>query len=98
MMDWLYSWAAVLGPSLDAVGAIFVFNGIRISFKRAKELEKVAMPVTLDALGGATEALNQTFSENRATERVKASRWATAGLVFFVFGFGLQAFAGWPGK
>lgn len=91
------TWGSVLGLGLDIVGAILVYYGVRINFAKADALEEVAVPVLFDDLGSSENICqNKRLSHNRALERVKASRWATAGVVFLILGFLLQFIGNWP--
>lgn len=96
---WLFfrTWGSVLGLSLDIVGAVLVYYGIRINIARADALEQVVVPVMMDDLGSRENIKqNQDLSHGRALERLRASRWAAAGLALFVLGFALQAISSWP--
>lgn len=93
---WLKTWSGVLGPALDLVGAGLVYYGVRIKLDRAEELERVASVIRIPALGNASDQFNASLSHDRATERVRAGKWAMAGLALFALGFGLQVFAAWP--
>ena len=93
----LRTWGSVIGLAFDIVGAILVYYGIRINIDKADALEQVKVPVLMDDLGSPENIReNQLLSRGRAFERVRASRWAAAGLLCFLLGFVLQAIGSWP--
>ena len=97
MLEFMRQWGMVVGPALDLVGAVLVFQGVRIGLRRAVEIEAVAVPRLFDDIGSPENIRkNEMLSAARAAERVKASRWAFAGLLFFIAGFSVQLTAGWP--
>jgi hypothetical protein len=93
----LRTWGSVIGLGFDVVGAVLVYYGIRISIAKANALEEVAIPVLMDDLGSPENIEeNRQLSQDRAMERIRASRWAAAGLACFILGFLLQAVGSWP--
>jgi len=97
VLEFIRQWGMVVGPALDLVGAVLVFQGVRIGLNHAIEIETVAIPRLFDDLGSEENLRqNEQLSAARAAERVRASRWALAGLLFFILGFSVQLTAGWP--
>lgn len=93
----LVKWGSVLGIAFDIVGAVLVFIGVRISFRQAAMLEQIKQVQTFDDMGAPDVLMwNSGQAQARARERVRASRWAGAGLAFFIVGFMLQGIGGWP--
>ena len=95
--SFLRTWGSALGLGLDIVGAGLVYFGVSVTIAKANALEEVEMPRLLGDLGSPENLeRNKQLSVARAIERMRASRWAAAGLVFFILGFTLQAIGGWP--
>ena len=93
----LSTWGSVIGLGFDIAGAVLVYFGVRITIAKANALEEVELPKLLGDLGSPENLeRNRHLSLGRALERVRASRWAAAGLVCFVLGFALQAIGSWP--
>lgn len=91
------TWGTVVGLGLDVVGAILVFNGVRVSLARANALEHIELPRLFDDVGSPENLeRNKQLSIRRAAERCRASRWAALGLGCFILGFLLQIISGWP--
>lgn len=95
--SFIRTWGAVVGPGFDIVGAILVFKGVHVTIYRARALERTAPVVLIDDVGSPEIVeKNERFELERAKERLRASRWAAAGLAFLVLGFLCQVLAGWP--
>lgn len=96
-LSFLRTWVSVIGLGFDMVGAILIYVGVRMSLTDALVLEKPVVAMTIDDIGGAKAlAAAHAASERRARERVRAARWALAGLTLFLLGFVLQAIGSWP--
>lgn len=96
-LSFFRTWGAVVGLGFDFVGAILVYVGVRMSLIDALALEKPVVEMTINDLGSPeTVAAAHAASEGRARERVRAGRWAFAGLLLFLLGFLLQAIGSWP--
>jgi len=94
----LRTWGGVIGPALDILGAVFVFIGVYVAPPKALALEQQAVQQTIGDIGTPEhDAKNEGFSRERALERLRTSRWAATGLLFFVVGFLCQIIGGWPG-
>ena len=90
-------WGSVMGLGLNIIGAGLVYYGVRVSIAKANALEEVELPRLMDDLGSSENLeRNRQLSHARAVERVRASRWAAAGLTCFVIGFVLQVIGSWP--
>ncbi len=97
LWSFLRTWGSVLGLGLDIVGAGLVYFGVSVTIAKANALEEVEMPRLLGDLGSPENLeRNKQLSLSRAAERIRAGRWAAAGLWCFVFGFALQAVGSWP--
>jgi hypothetical protein len=96
-LAFMVKWGSVLGVAFDIVGAVVVYVGVRISFRQAAMLEQIKQVETIDDMGAPDVLMwNSGQAQARARDRVRASRWAGAGLAFFIFGFLLQGIGGWP--
>jgi len=93
----LQKWGPFVGLMFDIVGASLVYVGVRISIVRATAIEQI-FQVRLFGDMGDPDLLrkNEEVADERARERVRASKWAMAGLICFVIGFILQAIGAWP--
>lgn len=90
-------WGSVAGVTFDIVGAILVYHGVRIKIEKATAIEHIVLNNMIDDLGSpAVREANERLSAERASERVRGSRWAGIGLAFFVIGFVLQGLGSWP--
>ena len=97
ILAFLRTWGPVGGLTLDIVGAVLVYLGVRISIYKAGALEEVELPRLMDDLGSPENLRrNRELSHARALERLRSSKWAAAGLVCFILGFLLQAVGSWP--
>src|SRR6267143_3207944 len=93
----LAKWSSVLGVTIDILGAVLVYVGVRIGIAKATALEQIALGETIDEYGsGDLLNRNAELSAARAQERVRAARWAAFGLACFVIGFVLQGIGSWP--
>lgn len=91
------TWGVVVGLGFDIMGAILVYNGVRVSLVKADALEQIELPRLFDDVGSSENLeRNRQLSLRRAAERFRASRWAAFGLGCFILGFLLQIIGGWP--
>ena len=76
----LCRWGTPIGLALDILGALCIAVGVITTKAGAKE----------------STAPKWDGGESQFADRWKQSKWALAGVLLLVVGFGLQLFASWP--